>query len=129
MNNCHDFRYGKIMYNVLDSFVGRSLMLYGEYSQGEAELFEQLVHNGDVVVEVGANIGAHTVRLSQLAGKEGSVFVFEPQRICFQLLCGNIALNSLTNVYAYQKCVSDKHEIVKVPQLDPNIYQNWGDYH
>ena len=43
INLCHDFRYGKIMYNQLDEFVGRSLRLYGEFSQGEASLFEQIV--------------------------------------------------------------------------------------
>ncbi|WP_297968362.1 hypothetical protein [uncultured Anaerovibrio sp.] len=42
-NICHEFRYGKIMYNQLDQYVGRSLKLYGEYCQGEAALFEQIV--------------------------------------------------------------------------------------
>lgn len=46
INLCHDFRYGKIMYNQLDEFVGKSLRLYGEFSQGEADLFEQIVKPG-----------------------------------------------------------------------------------
>ena len=46
INLCHDFRYGKIMYNQLDEFVGRSLRLYGEFSQGEASLFDQIVKPG-----------------------------------------------------------------------------------
>ena len=69
INLCHDFRYGKIMYNQLDEFVGKSLRLYGEFSQGEANLFDQIVKPGHVVVEAGANIGAHTVHLAQLAGE------------------------------------------------------------
>ncbi len=27
MNICHDFRFGKIMYNVLDEYVGKSFNL------------------------------------------------------------------------------------------------------
>ena len=46
INLCHDFRYGKIMYNQLDEFVGKSLRLYGEFSQGEAILFDQIVKPG-----------------------------------------------------------------------------------
>jgi len=126
MNLCHDFRYGKIMYNQLDAYVGRSLKLYGEFSQGEAEAFDLLVRPGDWVVEVGANIGSHTVHLAQLAGDAGVVWAFEPQRLVFQLLAGNIAINGLTNVYCRQNCVSDAPGIVKVPQLDTTRVNNWG---
>ncbi|MBP3819597.1 MAG: FkbM family methyltransferase [Butyrivibrio sp.] len=126
MNICHDFRFGKIMYNVLDLYVGKSLKLYGEYSPGEAALFGDILQPGDVVVEVGANIGAHTVRLAQLVGKEGKVIAFEPQRLCFQLLNGNVAINSLTNVYTYQKCVGASEGSVIVPELSSDEIHNWG---
>lgn len=126
MNICHDFRFGKIMYNVLDEYMGKSFKLYGEYSPGEAALFADLLQPGDVVVEVGANIGAHTVRLAQLVGKEGRVLAFEPQRLCFQLLNGNVAINSLTNVYTYQKCVGATAGHMVVPELSPDEVHNWG---
>lgn len=126
MNLCHDFRYGKIMYNQLDDFVGKSLKLYGEYCQGEAEIFNQLIKPGATVIEAGANIGAHTVRIAQLAGEDGKVYAFEPQRLVFQLLCGNIALNSLTNVYAYNKALGDAPGVVSIPDLDVHVANNWG---
>ena len=127
VNLCHDFRYGKIMYNQLDEYVGKSLRLYGEFSQGEADLFEQLVKPGHIVVEAGANIGSHTIHLAQLAGDTGQVWAFEPQRLVFQLLAGNIALNSLTNVHCLQKCLGDVNGgTVMVPVLDVNKENNWG---
>ena len=126
MNLCHDFRYGKIIYNTLDMFVGKSLKLYGEFSQGEANVFEQIVRAGDCVVEVGANIGSHTVHLAQLVGNTGVVWAFEPQRLVFQILAGNMAINSLTNVHCEQKCVSDIPGKVNVPVLDVSRVNNWG---
>lgn len=127
VNLCHDFRYGKIMYNQLDQYVGKSLRLYGEYCQGEAEIFEQIVKPGGIIIEAGANIGSHTVHLAQLAGDNGQVWAFEPQRLVFQLLNGNIAINSLTNVHCLQKCVGDADgENVMVPVLDVNVVNNWG---
>jgi len=127
-NICHDFRYGKIIYNQMDVYIGKSLKLYGEYSQGESELFGALVRAGDWVIEGGANIGAFTVHLAQLAGENGRVFAFEPQRLVFQLLAGNIAINSLTNVYCLQKCLSDETSTVKVPVRDPTKANNFGGY-
>lgn len=126
-NLCHDFRYGKIMYNQLDQYVGKSLRLYGEFSQGEADIFEQIVKPGHIVIEAGANIGSHTIHLAQLAGDTGQVWAFEPQRLVFQLLAGNIALNSLTNVHCLQNCVGDSDgRTIMVPVLDVNEENNWG---
>ena len=126
MNICHDFRYGKIIYNNLDMFVGKSLKLYGEFSPGEGELFDQFIKEGDIVVEVGSNIGSHTIHLAQLAGNNGIVYAFEPQRLVFQILAGNIALNNIINTFCTQACVSDAPGVALVPVLNPEIQQNWG---
>ena len=61
-----------MVYNRNDASIGRSLDRYGEFSQGEPS-FQQVVGIGDVVIEVGADIGAHTLRLAQLAGPGGRV--------------------------------------------------------
>ena len=57
-NDVTDTRFGKMIYNVNDVYVGRSLSVYGEFSWGEVELLQQVVRTGAVVVEVGANVGA-----------------------------------------------------------------------
>src|SRR5690242_661708 len=85
-------RHGRMIYNTNDIYVGRSLDLYGEYSEGETEVFAQLVNAGDVVVEVGANIGTSTVWFGKHVGPAGAVVALEPQRIVFQILCANVAL-------------------------------------
>jgi len=72
-----------MIYNKNDMYVGKSLELYGEFSEGEVDLFRQLVHQGDTVLEIGANLGAHTLVLAQLAGEGGCVYAFEPQRLVF----------------------------------------------
>src|SRR3974390_2242389 len=76
-------RSGPMVYNKFDIYVGGSLKKYGEFSWFEQNLFQQTVQPGSIVVEVGANIGAHTIELSRLAGTDGAVFAFEPQRIVF----------------------------------------------
>jgi FkbM family methyltransferase len=107
-------------------YIGRSLDLYGEFSEGEVELFRQMAKPGNVVVEVGANIGAHTVFFGRHVGSRGRVLAFEPQRVVFQTLCANVALNSLTNVECYQQAVGDLPGSVLVPQLDYTQENNYG---
>ena len=119
-------RHGQMLYNVNDTYVGRSLDIYGEYSEGEVEVFRQIVRPGDVVVEVGANIGAHTVFLAKHVGPLGRVFAFEPQRILFQTLCANLALNHLTNVYCMQQAVGAEAGSVMVPFWDYSKTDNYG---
>lgn len=115
-----------MVYNVHDTVVGRSLDLYGEYSAGEVELFNRLVEPGQAVVEVGANIGAHTVVLARQVGPTGLVLAIEPQRIPFQLLCANVALNSLTNVICLQQAVGARTGTIHVPPVDFTREGNFG---
>lgn len=117
---------GLVLYNRHDVYVGRSIERYGEFSPGEAELFEQIIKPGAVIVEAGANIGAHTLQLARLAGDKGAVFAFEPQRLVFQTLCANLALNSIHNVYCREEALGEAPGTIRVPTLDPQAENNFG---
>lgn len=119
-------RHGLMLYNRNDLYVGRSLDLYGEFSEGEVDLFRQLIRPGDAVIDVGANIGAHTVFLAKTVGVEGSVLAFEPQRIVFQTLCANIALNNIVHAHCLNLAVGEAEGTIHVPYLDPNRNNNFG---
>ena len=130
IESCHvavkKCRHGLMMYNVNDSFIGRSLDLYGEWCEAEAEILGQVVKAGDVALDVGANIGTHTVFLAKAVGDKGLVAAFEPQRLVFQTLCGNVALNGLTNVTCMLAAVGKERGQVRIPTLDPRAALNFG---
>lgn len=119
-------RRGQMLYNFHDQYIGRALELYGEFSEGEIDMFVQMVRPGQVVLEIGANIGAHTVFFSQQVGPSGQVIAFEPQRVVFQTLCANVALNSLTNVFCFQQAVGEQPGTIIVPPLDYTQDNNYG---
>mgnify|MGYP000013616583 CR=1 FL=1 len=54
------------------------------------------------------------------------VYAFEPQRLMFQTLLGNAALNSLTNIYGFQKALSNAPGKLLVPLQDCEKEVNWG---
>ncbi len=126
MNRLTRTRQGLMVYNRHDKYVGHSLDRYGEFSEGECDLFRQLIQPESVVVEAGANYGAHTLVLSELVGEKGIVYAFEPQRIVFQALCANMALNGRTNVHCRPEAVGETPGHVVVPSLDYNTEQNFG---
>jgi FkbM family methyltransferase len=125
-NQVADCRYGKMLFNRNDRYIGKSLSLYGEFSEGEIDLFRQVVEPGSVVVEVGANIGTHTLFFARQVGLEGAVIAFEPQRVVFQSLCANMALNSVTNAQCFQKAVGAELGEIPVPVIDYSRENNYG---
>lgn len=125
-NKITQTRFGLMIYNQYDRYIGRSLEHYGEFSYGEAAIFDQLLREGMTVVEIGANIGAHTIMLAQKVTTTGLVIAFEPQRIVYQTLCGNLALNSLVNVEAHQIAIGDRIGTIGVPKLDYSALNNFG---
>jgi FkbM family methyltransferase len=125
-NQLADCRYGKMLFNRNDRYIGKSLNLYGEYSEGEIDVFRQIVKPGSLVVEVGANIGTHTLFFARQVGLEGAVVAFEPQRVVFQSLCANMALNSVTNVQCFHKAVGAEQGEILVPSLNPMREENYG---
>lgn len=126
MNQICDGRYGKMIYNPNDVWIGRSYDLYGEFSEKEVSFLRGLVNEGDVCIDIGANIGAITIPLAQKVGSGGLVVAIEPQQQIFYSLCGNIALNNLSNVTTLQRAVSNKEEMVWVPTVDYSLEGNFG---
>lgn len=116
-------RFGDMLVNTNDMYVGKSFVLYGEFSQGEVQLFDAIVSQGDFVIDAGANIGAHTL---YFATKKCTVLAFEPQRMVYQLLCANMALNSVRTAYCFNAALGDASGVLPVPELDPDAEVNWG---
>lgn len=119
-------RDGYFLYNRNDYYIGRSIEHYGEFSGIEMKLFRQLCAPGHTVIEVGANIGAHTVGIARQVGRSGRVLAFEPQRLPFQTLCANVALNSLDNVDCFWGAMGHQIGFLDVPDLNPRQLANFG---
>lgn len=126
MRKVVDTKYGPMLINDLDQYLGKSLEAYGEFSRGEVSFFESVIKPGMIVCDVGANIGAHTIHFGRLVGPTGRVAAFEPQRLLFQMLCANVALHNLNNVFCYQLAVGRELRDVKVIEADPDTAMNFG---
>jgi FkbM family methyltransferase len=82
----------------LVSLEPKSRLYFRLLGRTEYELLEwiparALVQRGDVVIDVGANIGILSVLMARLAGGNGRVIAIEPQPAIYTLLRGNLQRN------------------------------------
>jgi FkbM family methyltransferase len=107
------------------------LLIHGIYEPLETELVKKEIKKGEVVLDIGANIGYYTLIFAKLVGEEGKVFAFEPDPTNFSLLKKNVELNGYKNVVLVQKAVSNKTGKIRLylskdNRADHRIY-NSGD--
>jgi predicted RNA methylase len=68
----------------------------------------RVLREGDIAVDIGANIGYLTVLASLLVGPTGRVVAFEPDPENVLRLRANVALNTGCNVTIVEKAVTDR---------------------
>lgn len=82
------------------SAMAASLWLDPDYNREDRDFLRRYLKRGDIVVDVGANIGALSIAAATHVGPEGRVYSFEPHPTVYRYLRENIALNGLKNVIA-----------------------------
>lgn len=116
----------KFLTNPSDTYVGKSLEIYGEWSHGELSIISSVIQKDANVIEVGSNIGAHTAFIAKEICPNGNVYAFEPRRILFQNLCANICINDISNVYAFQKAVGIDFDQICEGSIVEDEFANHG---
>lgn len=78
----------------------------GSYSYNDLFVFRKVLPTNGVFIDVGANIGWHTMAMASYL-KSGKVFSVEPESANFLLLKKNIERNNFKNVTCIEKALSD----------------------
>jgi hypothetical protein len=90
-----EFKRGGLRWMLdLDEGIDFSIFLLGSFEPDAVRCFEKRIKPGDVVLDIGANIGAHTLRLARLVGSSGRVLAFEPTIYAYAKLRSNLELKS-----------------------------------
>jgi FkbM family methyltransferase len=89
--------------------LGGSALAYltGRAEPNVQETLVSVLRPGDVVYDVGANVGFFTMLCARLVGPEGRVYAFEPMPANAAALRHNLALNGLDNVEVVEAAASD----------------------
>ena len=87
----------------LDSFEAKSI-----YDEME-NFFLKYLRPGDVVVDVGANIGWYALLCAASVGPQGRVYAFEAHPVTFRYLEENTGLNDFDHVELYQLAIGNAY--------------------
>ena len=77
----------------LNEGIDLSIFLLGAFERRTIRAYRKIVRAGDLVLDIGANVGAHTLPLARQVGPSGRVIAFEPTDFAFAKLSRNVALN------------------------------------
>jgi FkbM family methyltransferase len=118
--------HGTFLTLTTDTIIGASIASTGIWAPKDVALFEQLIAPGMTVLDVGANVGHHTVVYGKLVGPQGRVVSFEPQTTIFRLLSANTVLNGGTNTDLIQACVGEARGFVHLYPVNYSAQSNFG---
>lgn len=82
--------------------------------------------DGMVALDIGANIGVHTIEMAKHMTGWGGVIAFEPQERIYYALAGNIAINNCFNAQVVFAAVGRECGMAQVPVLDHQQYASFG---
>ena len=105
---------------ILDSKDSLRLSINGVLEPCETALLNREIKQGDIVVDIGANIGYYTLLASRQVGSVGKVYAFEPDPTNFALLKKNVAINNCRNVVMVNKAVAERSVTMKLYLSDVN---------
>jgi len=106
------FRYGNILTPQENDLIAKSIQIYGEWAQNEIDTLNFFIREGDSILDVGAFIGTHSLAFSNLTGKNGRVYAFEPNPSSFEYLKKNT--ENKNNIIIENLALSDKEEYLFV---------------
>ncbi len=107
----------------LSEGIDLAVYLFGAFEPSTRAALAKYVKPGMTVLDIGANIGSHTLHLANLVGAAGRVYAFEPTAFAYAKLLRNLSLNPVleSRVIAQQYFLTGA-DIDEPPQ---QIHSSW----
>lgn len=88
------FQHGGLQWELdLCQGIDFSIFLLGSFEPETVASYSSQIAKGNTVLDIGANIGAHSLKLAELVGEAGRVICYEPTDYAFAKLKRNFELN------------------------------------
>jgi len=84
-----------------DTNIAHWVKQHGSMNPLQSYEMQSLLQQGDVAIDVGANLGCYTIPLAERVGPTGKILAFEPFRLLHQIVSGNVAANGISNAWIF----------------------------
>lgn len=119
VKHCHTV-FGATMRCHSHDFVQRRIRFFGIFEHNLTNYTTDRLRNGDVYVDIGANVGYYSLLASKLVGKDGMVISVEAALSTFSMLEQNLKINNCNNVKAFNVAATEERCRVFIAAGDPH---------
>jgi FkbM family methyltransferase len=106
-----DILDNKLQLDLTDEGISKDLILYKIREPLSTKYFLQEIKEGDVIIDVGANIGYYALLEAGAVGNTGKVYAIEPVKENINKLKFNIKLNNYSNIEVFEMAIGDEEKI------------------
>ena len=108
------------MFVMGNDYIGASILKSKSYEPHVTSVVMKLLKEGDVFLDIGANVGYFTMLASSLVKSNGKVIAFEPNPQNLQLIYSSIVENDAVNVDIYPYAASNEKAILNFTTVGSN---------
>ena len=126
-------KFGKIVVNINDEYIGKSFLFKNYWAEDEimgiSKVLELKCKDKETIIfyDIGANIGSHSLALSQIFKNRIFIRAFEAQNIIYKMFEHTIEINKIKNIEIYNNAVSNKNnETIRIELPDYSKFNNFG---
>lgn len=91
----HDF---SLFISPQNGFIDKHIFLYGTYEPHILDVIATYLKPGGIFVDVGANIGQHSMFAASIVGNKGRVYSFEPIPYIYKQLIESVKINHFESI-------------------------------
>jgi FkbM family methyltransferase len=108
-----------------NKYLDKSIIDTGRFELKSSKIVFKFVRHGNLVLDIGANIGYYTVIFSKLVGKSGKIIAFEPTKHYEKILKLNLQENNINNCEVFNIGLSNKNETKKINIGECSATMHW----
>ena len=109
-----DIQGSKMLLNIGDKGISNELLFNDIREVAATKYMYNVAKKGDIILDIGANIGYYALLESRLVGDKGKVYAIEPEPRNIDLLKRNVSINDYKNIEIFHSAVGDKNGTEKL---------------
>lgn len=94
--------------------IERHILFQGYFEYRESVFIRRTLKPGGVFLDVGANIGWHSMLAAELVGDAGRILAFEPASLTYHRLRRNVEINDFSQVHTYPFGLSNREAVFSI---------------
>ena len=108
-----------------DSYLSK--LVYEQFEVDEIDFVNNFLKEGDIFLDIGANVGLFSLYAAKKVGSTGSVIAFEPAYDTYNRLLENCELNKLSNVRPFKLGLSNENTTLEL-NISSNGFEAWNTF-